>query len=119
MTSGGLSALARRALGGSTPFRAGRVAGVARPLLPPAVHALLPLAVLGVWALIIRNVRLRAMTDVGLVSVLPTGTILLLFLLTASFCLSLTRRPLKPWVPLIHAVVLVVMLYGVTAFLEF
>lgn len=96
----------------------GGSARVARPLLPTKVHALLPLAIGGAWSMVIEHVQLRAMTDLGLVSVLPLGAILLLFLLAASFCLSLARRPLNPVVPLLHVIALVVMLYGVTTFLE-
>lgn len=54
----------------------------------------------------------------GLVSVFPPGVFVVLALLTVSFCLSVTRRPLNPVVPLIHVVVLVVVLYGVTSFVE-
>jgi hypothetical protein len=118
MTSDSLAGRVRRVLSVPSPTRAARLGGIARPLLPTGLHALLPLAVGVVWALVIRNVRLSGMTDLGLVSVIPRGTILLLFVLTASFCLSLTRRPLNPVVPLIHVVVLVVILYGVTTFLE-
>jgi hypothetical protein len=57
------------------------------------------------------------MTDIGLVSVLPTSAILLLFVLTASFVLSLAG-PLRAPVAVGHIVVLIVMLYGVTAFVE-
>ncbi len=98
--------------------RAGWWAETARPLLPTRVHAALPLAIGGVWAYSIRHVDLRAMTDLGLVSVLPRAAILLLVLLTVSFCLSLVRRPLNAVVPLVHVVVLVVTLYGVTGILE-
>lgn len=90
-----------------------------RPLDPQvAVHALVPILIAALWALTIRDVPLRQMTDLGLVSVLPSTTILLLFALTASFVLSLFRRPLRPLVPLMHVLVLVVLLYGVTAFVE-
>jgi hypothetical protein len=118
VTSENLAARALRFFGASRPLRAGWSARIARPLLSPAVQASVPLAIAGAWALTIRDVNLRAMTDMGLVSVLPHATILLLFLLTVSFCLSLARRPLNPVVPLIHVIVLVVILYGVTAFLE-
>jgi hypothetical protein len=58
------------------------------------------------------------MTDVGLFSVMPAGTVGLLFLLTASFAFSLVRRPLRPLVALVHVLVLVIALYGVTEFVE-
>jgi hypothetical protein len=118
MTSEGLGALARRALRVPGSFGASRSAEVARPRLPPPVHAALPIAIGGAWALVIQHVQLSGLTDLGLVSVLPRGTILLLFLLTTSFGLALARRPLRSVVPLIHVVVLIVMLYGITTFLE-
>jgi hypothetical protein len=58
------------------------------------------------------------MTDIGLVSVLPRPVFVLLAVLTTSFVLSLRRRPLRTLVPLCHLIVLIVLLYGVTAFLE-
>jgi hypothetical protein len=77
-----------------------------------------PLAILAAWALSISTVNLAGMTDVGLVSVLPAPTIALLFLLAVSFIFALARRPLGAAVPLIHVLVLIVMLYGITSFLE-
>lgn len=79
---------------------------------------MVPLAILAGWAVTIRGIKLGQMTDVGLVSVLPRATLALLFLLTVSFCLSLTRRPLGAAVPLIHVLALIVMLYGITSFIE-
>lgn len=117
MTSEGPGALARRALRAPSSSDASRFAEIAHPRLP-AVHAAFPIAIGGAWALVIQHVQLSGLTDLGLVSVLPRGTILLLFLLTASFGLALARRPLGSWVPLIHVVVLIVMLYGITTFLE-
>jgi hypothetical protein len=95
-----------------------RLGRVARALLSPKLHALIPLAILGAWALSIRDIKLSHLTDLGLVSVLPHATIALLFLLAVSFCLSLTRRPLGAAVPLIHVLALIVMLYGITSFIE-
>ena len=90
----------------------------ARPLIVPVLHALLPLVILGLWAWGLEGVRLRDITDLGLISVMPRSAIVLLIVLTVSFCVSLASRPLKPWIPLAHVLVLVVMLYGVTALLE-
>jgi len=113
-----LSARARSVFGAPRSTAVARPAGLARPLIPAALHAAVPLAVAGVWAVIISHVRVDDMTDLGLVSVLPLGVILLLFLLTGSFCLALSRRPLNGIVPLLHVVVLIVMLYGITTFIE-
>jgi hypothetical protein len=84
----------------------------------PLLHALVPIVIGGAWALAIRNVRVQDLTDLGLVSVMPSSSLVLLALLTLSFVVSLYRRPLHPLVPLAHIAVLVVMLYGVTALVE-
>ena len=57
------------------------------------------------------------MTDMGLVSVLPLSAFLLVFVLAASFALALAG-PVRSSVMVAHVVVLIVMLYGVTAFVE-
>ena len=109
--------LTRRAV--RTPsIRGVRLAGISRPVFLSALHGLVPLAVVGAWALSIRDINLAHMNDLGLVSVLPHATIALLFVLAVSFCVSLTRRPLGALVPLIHVLALIVMLYGITSFLE-
>jgi hypothetical protein len=117
MSSEGPPVLTRRAV--RTPsIRGVRLAGISRPVFLSALHGLIPLAVVGAWALSIRGIQLAHMNDLGLVSVLPHATIALLFVLAVSFCLSLTRRPLGAFVPLIHVLALVVMLYGITSFIE-
>jgi hypothetical protein len=82
------------------------------------LHALVAIVIGGAWALAIRSVRIQGVTDLGLVSVMPPAALALLALLTLSFVVSLYHRPLHPLAPLAHVVVLVVMLYGVTAFVE-
>jgi hypothetical protein len=80
--------------------------------------ALIPLAIGAVWAIAITQLRLEQMTDLGLISAIPILALLMLALLTASFVFTITRRPLVPAVALIHVLVLVVMLYGITEFVE-
>jgi hypothetical protein len=82
-----------------------------------ALHALVPPVILGLWALSIRGVNPRAMSDLGLVSVMPAVSVALLLALTVSFAFAL-RLDLRTEVVLSHVLVLIVMLYGVTAFLE-
>jgi hypothetical protein len=113
-----LTARARRVFGVSNSVAVARPAELARPLFPTWLHLAVPIAIVAAWAAAIAHVPLREMTDAGLISVLPRTVILLLFLLTLSFCLSLARRPINGLVPLLHVVVLIVMLYGITAFLE-
>jgi hypothetical protein len=92
----------------------------ARPLLPVRAHAVVPLLVALGWIALMRAVpgRLDEMSDIGLVSVLPISALVLLALLTASFCLSLARRPVGWVVPLLHVLVLIGALYGVTTLVE-
>jgi hypothetical protein len=85
--------------------------------LPAVVHALIPPVILAFWALSIRHVDPRAMSDLGLISVMPATSIALLLALTVSFAFALGRNVRTPLV-LSHVVVLIVMLYGVTAFVE-
>ncbi|MGN6168730.1 MAG: hypothetical protein ACTHQQ_11245, partial [Solirubrobacteraceae bacterium] len=118
MTSEGPPVLTRRAVAARVSIRGERLGGVARPLFLPTLHALIPLAILGGWALSIRDINLARVTDLGLVSALPHVTIALLFVLAVSFSLSLTRRPLGAVVPLIHVLALIVMLFGLTTFIE-
>jgi hypothetical protein len=82
------------------------------------LHALVPIITVGAWALAIRDVRIQGLTDLGLISVMPAISLALLALLTISFAASLHRRPLHPWIPLLHMAVLLLMLYGVTALVE-
>ena len=91
---------------------------VARKLTAAPVHALVPLLLAALWALAIRGVDVGEMTDLGLVSVLPVSVFALLAALAISFAVSLFRRPFEPIVPLVHVVVLIVFLYGLTAFIE-
>ncbi len=58
------------------------------------------------------------MTDLGLISVLPMGTIIPLFLLTASFCLTMWQKKKRVPVILLHILILIFMLYGITALIE-
>src|SRR5260221_21231 len=52
----------------------------------------LPLFAILLWSLSLRFVDVRHMTDLGLVSVLPTSIIAALIILTLSFCMVLNRQ---------------------------
>ena len=86
--------------------------------IPIVLHALLPLGVVALWMPSLRAVHLREMSDLGLASVLPWPVYALLAVLTVSFALSLRPSRSGTLVPLVHVVVLVVMLYAITALLE-
>ena len=102
----------------SPPPRPVAEADAPPPLLAPKWHALIPIVILALWALAISGVDVREMSDVGLISVMPIPALALLVLLTVSFCLALRERPVRPLVAGMHVFVLIVILYGVTAFLE-
>lgn len=85
--------------------------GNSRPLL-----ALLGAILL--WLFSLRGLDVRQMNDLGLVSILPLSTYGALFLLTVSFCWIVAQRATSTPLLLLHVVVLIVMLFGVTAFLE-
>lgn len=70
------------------------------------------------WIISLSSVDLTRMTDLGLISALPLSTFIALFLLTTSFCLFVRRDPPNVPVLSLHVVVLIVMLYGITTFVE-
>lgn len=82
------------------------------------LHALVPGALVAGWALAIDQIRISQISDVGLIAATPRVVLILLAALSVSFAVALGRRPLHSLVPLAHVVVLVVMLYGITAFVE-
>jgi hypothetical protein len=78
----------------------------------------LTVAASGVWASSLRDIDLRQLTDIGLVSQLPPASYAGLALVTLSFCLALRTRPLLTPLVVVNVLVLVVMLYGITTFVE-
>jgi hypothetical protein len=103
----------------SSEHRAGAAAeGIPQSRTLRRLHCAAPFVIVGLWALTLRHIRLREMSDYGLVSVLPGAVLLLLVALTVSFALLLRRRPVPTFVGLAHVVALIVILYGVTTFIE-
>jgi hypothetical protein len=87
--------------------------------LPVAYWPVLLVLVAAVlWAASLPSVHIGAMTDVGLVSVLPPAMFVALIVLTLSFCVTLQGQELRVPMLLLHALVLILMLYGVTALVE-
>ena len=75
----------------------------------------------GVWLASLLRLdpdRLRQMSDVGLISVLPVPALGAAVFLTLSFCLTLRRFPRSPLLPLLHVLALIVMLFGTPAVIE-
>jgi hypothetical protein len=94
-----------------------QLADVARvPNPQAALYVLLPLSALFLWSISLKYIDIRQMNDLGLISVFPYLTIIALIILMLSFCLTL--RQLRVPIILLHLVLLIVMLYGVTALIE-
>lgn len=84
---------------------------------PYGLIALLLCATL-VWIVSLKDIDLRGMSDLGLISVLPPMIFIALGLLTASFCLTLCQQRFNAPVLLVHFLILVFMLYGIAPILE-
>jgi hypothetical protein len=70
------------------------------------------------WAIALGRIDLGAMTDLGLVSVMPPLLLAGLVLVTFSFSVAVTLRPGTTWLMLVHVLALIVMLFAVTALIE-
>ena len=73
---------------------------------------------LGIWLLSVRGLDPRAMTSLGLVSILPVTAWAALALLVVSFCITVWRRPASTGLLAVHVVALVFMLYALPALVE-
>lgn len=71
-----------------------------------------------VWLFSLPQVNLDRMNDLGLVSALPITAWIALALLAASFSLALTAPKVNSVLIFSHVVILVFMLYGITAIVE-
>lgn len=80
--------------------------------------ALLSLAAVALWAVGVGRVNLRGVNDLGLASVLPPAVLAAPVIATAGFVWTLSQRPLRRSMLLLHVVALVVMLYGMNAMVE-
>ncbi len=78
----------------------------------------LPLCAFVLWWLSLSSVHIRAMNDLGLVSVMPPTMIAGLAVLTISFCLALQRSTLRVPIIMLHVGLLIFMLFGITALVE-
>ena len=82
------------------------------------VCIVLPLCALILWSISLKSVDVQQMNDLGLVSVLPVSIIVALIIMMVSFCLALHRSQIRTPILLLHLVLLVFMLYGITVFVE-
>jgi len=81
-------------------------------------YVMLPIAAIFLWLISLRNIDLRSMNDLGLISVLPPMVFVALSMLTTSFCLVLYQQRFREGTTLLHILILVFMLYGVAPLLE-
>jgi hypothetical protein len=70
------------------------------------------------WASSLGAIDVDRMTDLGLISVLPTSFFVALGVLTVSFCLTLRGDSFRVGLALLHVAVLVFVLYGTPALVE-
>jgi hypothetical protein len=70
------------------------------------------------WTLSVRGIDPRAITSLGLVSVLPLPALLALGALATSFCFTVWRRPASSALLAAHVVALIFMLYALPALVE-
>jgi hypothetical protein len=82
------------------------------------VLLLLPLAAFTLWLFSLKGTDIRHMNDLGLISVFSPVTISALVIMTISFCANLQRPQLRTPVLLLHILLLIFMLYGVTTLIE-
>lgn len=78
----------------------------------------LPIGSFLLWLISLKSIQVRHMTDLGLISVLPAGTIIALGVLVVSFCMTLRWIQKYEALAFIHLVLLVFMLYGITMLVE-
>jgi hypothetical protein len=92
-----------------------------RPRRPPILGQMrflvLPITAAALWASSLPGIHPGAMNDLGLVSVLPWQTWLAFALLTLGFIVCWRRADRMAWLLLVHVLLLIVMLYGLPAFI--
>ncbi len=87
-------------------------------LLDGVVAIVLPLAAFVLWIISLKIIDIRQMNDLGLVSILPPATIIALAIVTVSFCLNVWRAEKREYVLILHLVLLIFMLFGMTTLVE-
>jgi hypothetical protein len=78
----------------------------------------LPVVALVLWSVSLAGVDVRRMTDLGLVTALPASSVVALVVLLVSFCVALRQAKQPVAALLVHLLLLVYMLYGITPLVE-
>jgi GT2 family glycosyltransferase len=87
-------------------------------LLQQAIFLVLPVVALILWSVSLAGMDVRHMTDLGLVTALPASSLVALAVLLMSFCVALRQAKLPVAALLVHLLLLVYMLYGITPLVE-
>jgi hypothetical protein len=91
---------------------------VNRAVLVGANAFLIPLGAFLLWFYSLKSINIRQMSDLGLVSVMSPVTIVALAIVTVSFCLHVWQPEKRAYIFLLHLILLIFMLYGVTTIVE-
>jgi hypothetical protein len=78
----------------------------------------LPIVIFLLWFFSLADVNILNMNGLGLVSVMPPIMIAALLLMTVSFCITLQRSTYRAPLLVLHAALMLFMLYGVTPMVE-
>ena len=89
-----------------------------RAIANPLCSGLLLSAAVATWLSSLGAINVRQMTDLGLISVLPSRYFLAFALLAAGFCVALAAQPARGPLLLAHLAVTVFMLYGTPSLVE-
>lgn len=92
--------------------RAGRARRLLTQTLPFGGSLLALLVALGLWAFSLHEMNPRAMTNLGLISIMPPLFVAALVILTGSFLLAVYRGPRRAWLIVLHLLALIVILRG-------
>ncbi len=89
-------------------------------LVTAVVTVVLPIVALVIWALSLEavHVNLRNMNNLGLVSIFPPSLIVALLIIAVSFGLAISQKRLSIPILLFHILILIFVLYGITALVE-
>lgn len=83
-----------------------------------SITTVLPLGGFLLWLTSLSSINMTRMNNYGLISVLPPAAIIALVLLSISFCLTLRLSKERTGIIVLHIVLLICMLYGITALVE-
>ncbi|HEV2655404.1 MAG TPA: zinc ribbon domain-containing protein, partial [Ktedonobacteraceae bacterium] len=89
-------------------------------LVTAIITVVLPIVAFAIWAFSLEavHINLRNMNNLGLISIFPPSLIVALLIIAASFGLAISQKRLSIPILLFHILLLIFVLYGVTALVE-